>query len=95
MYNIAFNYLLTKYGYKFKSPTSKFGTRLSNCRNIKEKKAMLADATDRDYVFVINDHAILKDKSVDHQIYVLLGQYHLGSEPKIDLRNLLQSIGLM
>ncbi len=94
-YNIALKYLQDKYGYVRQRPTGSFESKLSRTRSVKEKKQMVSDSTDKDYVLSLNDHLIPKDKSFDHAVLVLIGQYYYGIGAKKDLDEMMKSINLL
>ena len=53
-YNIAYQYLKDKYGYKRVCHTAKFSERLRNASNWRAKENLLAGATDDDFVIALN-----------------------------------------
>ena len=82
-YNIAYNYLKDKYGYRKLNYTNSFYAKLRMTNNAKQRKELLNTLTDNDYNISLNP-AIEHD---DKEIELLLSQYYFGFCIKAELRN--------
>jgi hypothetical protein len=92
-YNIAIKYLKDTYGYKCSYYTSSFSEKLRRARNRKEQKALIAAATDSDYMQVINP--IPADDHNGNEIMLLVGQYYYGISVKKELYYKLLHMGVI
>mgnify|MGYP001589773150 CR=1 FL=1 len=92
-YNIAYNYLKDKYGYRKIGYNDKFRTKLQRARNAKESKELLANITDNDFNIVLNDVPEPEINVRDREIELLLNQYQYGLPINVELYNVLIIVG--
>ncbi len=95
-YNVGWRYLKSKYGYKRDGFTCAFDTRLRKARTRQEHRAMMAEATDQDYITTLNrlpDNAPLEDRTIE----LLLHQINnsVSMVPKKELYNILAAMNLL
>jgi hypothetical protein len=86
MYNTAIKYLQTKYPPTYQRYTQGFQSKLGMARNAKERKEIEASVTENDIIRFTVD--LTKVEGVDHddlELYLLLGQYNYGVQPKKEL----------
>lgn len=94
-YNIGYNYLKDKYGYRKISYNEKFRNKLQRARNAKERKELLANITDNDYNIVLNDVSEPETNVQDREIELLLNQYQYGFHINTELYNVLVIVGVI
>jgi regulator of replication initiation timing len=92
-YNIGYNYLKDKYGYRKIGYTEKFNSKLQRARNAKERKELLANITENDYKIVLNDVPEPEMNVRDREIELLLKQYQYGFHINNELYNALVKAG--
>jgi hypothetical protein len=90
-YNIAYNYLKDKYGYKRLRFTYSFDTLFRKATTVKKQKEMIANATDSNYILQINSITEDDDKAIE----LLMSQFYLGIAAKHELENKLYIMGII
>lgn len=96
MYNTAVRYLQKKYPPHYQRYTSSFQEKLSRAGSMRKRKEIEATATENDIIQFTVD--LTKIEGVDHddlEIYLLLGQYYYGIEPKRELEAKLIQMNLV
>lgn len=93
MYNEAIKYLIKKYPKNTHTRWSELFTKNWRNRTKKEQNELEANMTDRDTITSISSNDGFTHD--DNHIYLLLGQYYYGIEPKKELANLLITLGVV
>jgi hypothetical protein len=82
-FNIAFNYLKDKYGYKRMGYTNNFIDKLRKARSVKERKEILSTVTDDNYIIITNPAT----EHDDIEVELLMQQYYYGFKVRFELQN--------
>lgn len=96
-YNEGVRYLGREYGYRDMGYTCSFQRKLGSAKNLKERRAIEASATEGDRVLSLQPNQTIHDfrNSNDYEVYLLLNQYQYGIEAKKDLYNKLIYLGVL
>ena len=82
-YNIAYNYLKSKYGYRVLGYTNIFSSRLHKASRKKDRDLLESNATEKDYNIKLND--VDPNNWDDKCIELYLGQYYYGYTVRYEL----------
>jgi len=95
-YNIAYNYLKDKYGYRKIGHNETFNKKLRIARNAKERNILLKNVTDNDFNIVLNNVPNPEAKTRDREIELLLDQYKYNTNViNVELYRALVSVGVI